>query len=192
MSKLTDTQFTILSTAAGRQDGHVLPLPEALKLKGANRQKVLDALLKKGLVEEHPCEDVDLARRKDGGLGLALVITNSGTAAALASEDENGDPKGAPGSRPIQSTAKKPRKTNAGKAPATAPTIKPNTKQAALIKMLERKQGATIPEIGNQIGWQAHSVRGAISGLVKKKLGLAVTSEVQDRRGRVYRISKRA
>ncbi len=39
--------------------------------------------------------------------------------------------------------------------------------------------------------WQAHSVRGAISGALKKKLGLAVSSEKSDGRGRVYRIAER-
>jgi hypothetical protein len=41
-------------------------------------------------------------------------------------------------------------------------------------------------------GWQAHSVRGAISGALKKKLGLEVTSEKIDGRGRVYRIAEAA
>ncbi len=62
------------------------------------------------------------------------------------------------------------------------------TKQAILIEMLRRPNGATIEQMTAETGWQAHSVRGAISGALKKKLGLAVTSERVGDRGRVYRI----
>lgn len=64
------------------------------------------------------------------------------------------------------------------------------TKQANLVELLERESGATISEIMAATNWQAHSVRGAISGTVKKKLGLSVTSEMEPDRGRVYRIQK--
>ncbi len=63
------------------------------------------------------------------------------------------------------------------------------TKQAILIEMLRRPNGATIQQMSAKTGWQAHSVRGAISGALKKKLGLAVTSERVGDRGRVYRIA---
>ncbi len=61
-----------------------------------------------------------------------------------------------------------------------------------MIDLLKRKKGATIGEIVEATGWQPHSVRGAISGALKKKLGLAVTSETVRARGRVYRIVERA
>ena len=66
--------------------------------------------------------------------------------------------------------------------------VRPGTKQALLIDLLRRKQGVTIDEISEATGWQAHSVRGAISGTIRKKLGLIVASEVVEDRGRVYRI----
>ena len=47
---------------------------------------------------------------------------------------------------------------------------------------------ATIAEIAEATGWQHHSIRGAISGSLKKKLGLTVTSEKVEGRGRVYRL----
>ncbi len=62
------------------------------------------------------------------------------------------------------------------------------TKQATLIDLLKRKTGATIDDLVKATGWQPHSVRGAISGTLKKKLGLKVTSEPIEKRGRVYRI----
>lgn len=63
------------------------------------------------------------------------------------------------------------------------------TKQEQLISMLRRPDGATIGEIVKAFGWQPHTVRGAISGALKKKLGLKVTSEKIGDRGRVYRIA---
>lgn len=63
-----------------------------------------------------------------------------------------------------------------------------NTKLSTVITLLRRPKGASINDLMNATGWQAHSVRGAISGAIKKKQGLAVTSEVSGDR-RVYRIA---
>jgi len=62
------------------------------------------------------------------------------------------------------------------------------TKQALLIAMLQRPDGATMAEIIAATGWQAHSARGAMSGALGKKLGLEVVSAKEDARDRVYRI----
>ena len=62
-----------------------------------------------------------------------------------------------------------------------------DTKQAQLIAMLRRKEGATIAQIVAATGWQPHTVRGAFAGALKKKLGLTVTSEKVEGT-RVYRI----
>lgn len=59
-------------------------------------------------------------------------------------------------------------------------------KLASLVTMLRRPKGASIDDLCKATGWQAHSVRGAISGSVKKRLGLAVTSDRIDG-VRVYR-----
>jgi len=64
-----------------------------------------------------------------------------------------------------------------------------NTKQAALIAMLRAPEGATLDEIVAALGWQKHTARGAMSGALKKRLGLTITSEQQPERGRVYRIA---
>ncbi len=71
----------------------------------------------------------------------------------------------------------------------TKPPARGETKQAMLINLLSQPDGATLTELVKTTSWQAHSVRGAISGTLKKKLGLAVTSESTDDRGRVYRIA---
>ena len=54
--------------------------------------------------------------------------------------------------------------------------------------MLTRSDGATITQIVEATGWQPHTVRGAFAGALKKRLGLTVTSEKVEGRGRVYRI----
>ena len=63
------------------------------------------------------------------------------------------------------------------------------TKQAMMIELLKRPGGATLAEIVEATGWQAHTVRGAMAGALKKKLGLTVTSEKDEVRGRVYRLN---
>jgi len=74
-------------------------------------------------------------------------------------------------------------------AKAKTPGTRNSSKQAQLIEMLKRPEGATIEEIVKKFDWQAHTVRGAIAGALKKKLGLDVQSEKAEGRGRVYRIA---
>ena len=62
------------------------------------------------------------------------------------------------------------------------------SKQDAVIRMLQRPEGATVDEVANAMGWQRHTVRGLFSGTLKKKLGLTLAS-AQEERGRVYRIA---
>jgi Protein of unknown function (DUF3489) len=56
--------------------------------------------------------------------------------------------------------------------------------------MLKRPEGATIEEIAAKLEWQAHTVRGAFAGALKKRLGLKVESEKVEGRGRVYRLPR--
>jgi hypothetical protein len=83
------------------------------------------------------------------------------------------------------------RKPRAAKEPRAKrdPRTRAESKQAKLIEMLKRAQGATIDEIASEFEWQKHTVRGAIAGALKKKLGLDVKSEKVEGRGRVYRIA---
>jgi hypothetical protein len=62
------------------------------------------------------------------------------------------------------------------------------SKQAAVIALLRRPEGATVDEVRAATGWQPHTVRGVFSGALKKKLGLAVIA-AKEERGRVYRIA---
>lgn len=60
------------------------------------------------------------------------------------------------------------------------------SKLAILVGLLERDGGATIKEMSAATGWQGNSVRGVLSGMLGKKLGLVIVSEKIAERGRVY------
>ena len=184
MTKLSDTQAIILSAAAQREDRIALPLPESLR--GGAAAKVIGAMLAKGFLEE---VDADMRKgepvwRETGdGHGVTLVATDAGLAAiGIEPEDANPAPAGATTEEPAPDT---PTETEA--APK-ARTPREGTKQATLIAMLRAPDGATIEEIMAATGWQSHTVRGAMAGALKKKLGLEVTSEKVEDRGRVYRL----
>jgi hypothetical protein len=80
------------------------------------------------------------------------------------------------------------RKPTAKMAKPVASASKRKSKQQRLIDMLHRPDGATIPQMSKAFGWEPHTVRGAISGALRKKLGLPVTS-TKEVRGRVYRLA---
>jgi hypothetical protein len=96
-------------------------------------------------------------------------FTKDGQKLALANTERLEPPK--------KSTVTSERKTRDG------------TKQAMMIELLKRPGGATLAEIVEATGWQAHTVRGAMAGALKKKLGLTITSEKDESRGRVYKIA---
>jgi predicted ArsR family transcriptional regulator len=80
---------------------------------------------------------------------------------------------------------KKAKRTPKAKQAASRTT----TKQTQLVAMLQRPDGATVDEIAKKLEWQAHSVRGAFVGVIKKRLQLDLRSEMIENRGRVYRIA---
>ncbi len=83
--------------------------------------------------------------------------------------------------------------TNAGPlavTPRRRSGSRPDSKQARMIAMLKRPEGATIEQIAEATGWARHTCRGAISGALKKRLGLTIISEKSEGAARVYRISE--
>jgi len=189
MTKLSDTQTIILSRAAQNEDRIAIPLPDGLR--GGAAAKVVGAMLTKGFLEE---VDADMRtgepvwRETGDGHGTTLVATDAGLAAiGIEPEDANTAPAGATDAPTEEPTPDTPNETE--KAPK-ARTPREGTKQATLITMLRAPDGATIEEIMAATGWQSHTVRGAMSGALKKKLGLEVNSEKVENRGRVYRIER--
>ena len=173
MTRITDTQLIVLSAAAQRADRLALPLPKSLK--GGAAHKVIKPLIDKGLLEEVEANRKladPLWRETGDGHGVTLVITEAGFA-AIGIEVEAQEPK-APKPEPKPGTTEQ--KTREG------------TKQALVIEMLRRPKGATIAEIVGATSWASHTTRGFFAGALKKKLGLTITSEKDEARGRVYRI----
>jgi len=194
MTKLSDTQLVILSAAAQREDRNVLPLPGSLR--GGAAAKVVGALLKRGLIAETATGSRAKAgaalnriwRNNEDGRAILLHITDGGLAAiGIAPEGNDSATTGADDAPNAEAPKHAPAE---GKPAPKARTPRAGTKQAKLIEMLRAEGGATIDEIVAESGWQPHTVRGAMSGALKKKLGLEVTSEKVEGRGRVYKLSK--
>lgn len=159
-AKLTDTQIAILKAAAGRPDGNIEPLPP--NLRGGARTKVIEGLLARGLITE-----------SEGNHRL----TDAGYAAVGKR-------------RPVAKGVQKLDAPDAlTKCEGTSPTIRPGTKLAAIIEAMRHPGGATIAQMMAGTGWQAHTVRGAISGMVRKRLGYQAVLEKGADGQRAYRIA---
>ena len=186
MTQLSDTQTIILSRAAQNMDRIALPLPDSLR--GGAAAKVVSTMIAKGLIEEVEADmrkGESVWRETGDGHGVTLIATNAGLAAiGIELEDANTASASAADAATNTPTSDGPAET---KAAPKAHTPRTGTKQAALIDMLSRPDGATIEEIAAALQWQVHTARGAMSGALKKKLGLSITSEKEDQRGRVYR-----
>ena len=77
-----------------------------------------------------------------------------------------------------------------GTEPAVPGKQQDGTKQAALIDLLKRPEGATLSQMVEATQWQVHTVRGAMAGALKKKLGLVITSEKSIGAERIYKIAQ--
>ena len=192
MHKLSDSQLVVLSTASQRPDGCVFPI--TLKLKGNAIGNVLKSLLTKGLLEEVPGRADDTLWRYDDGAPLTLRVSPAAERLIGIDAEATSSTDAFP-ARDRPSGKRKPAKAAQAAAPVEADTkprkertVRKDSKQAQLIAMLKRAKGASIAEIVEALEWLPHTVRGAIAGALKKKLGLEVVSEKSERRGRVYRI----
>jgi len=187
MTKLTETQTIILSAGAQRPDNIALPLPKGLA--GAAAKMAVSKMIEHGWLQEVDANirrGEPLWRETGDGHGTTLVVTDAGLLAiGIEPVDANATSTGALGA-PTEELASCP--TTGATPTPKAHTQREGTKQSTLIAMLRAPEGATMEAIIAATGWQAHSARGALSGALKKRLGLNVTSETEDQRGRVYRI----
>jgi hypothetical protein len=165
--QLSDAQAVILSTACAREDGAVFPVTASLK--GGAVGNVCKSLLKQGLIEEIAAKDLNTVWRHDEERGPITLRATPLAYSTLGITDEQDE-------------------TPPAETPTAPIRHRKGTKQETLIEMLRSDGGATIDEIVAQTGWQSHTVRGAMSGALKKKFGLEVTSEKVEGRGRVYRL----
>jgi len=192
MAYLSDTARVVLAAAAQRDDLSVLPFPDGVKAKGGAEQKVLAGLRNRGFVrvietpgrpqrivitsegmaaigvEAEDGADRDVTGPAEAGTGAtAADVAPAGDTPAPAAEGDSGATSA---KRKSKAKAAKPRKV----AQAEKPTPRAGTKQAKMIELLKRPEGATVEQIAEATGWQKHTIRGAISGALKKRLGLTV------------------
>ena len=158
--KFTDTQVAILKAAAGRPDGNIEPFPPTLR--GGARTKVIEGLLARGLIAD-----------ADGH----HLLTDAGYTAVGKR-------------RPVLKGVHKMDAPDALTRSEGIPrTIRSGTKLATIIDAMRHPGGATIAQMMAGTGWQAHTVRGAISGMVRKRLGYEVVTEKGADGQRAYRIA---
>ncbi|MCC5993922.1 MAG: DUF3489 domain-containing protein [Rhodobacteraceae bacterium] len=187
MPKLTDTQTIILSRAASRPGNLAMPLPDGLH--GAAAKMAVTRMITNGWLEEVDAElrrGEPLWRETGDSHGTTLIATEAGLEAIGI------EPVAASA---VSSARKGKLQMEADAAPTTENiavpkpiAIRAGTKQAQIIALLQRPEGASIAEIVDVTGWMPHSARGLISGGLKKKLGLQITSVKEQGRGSVYRI----
>ena len=160
-TNLTPAQHAILAYAHQHAAGRIAWFPD--HIKGGARAKVLEGLRARDLIEQ-------------AGTDLAV---SAGGYAALGVE---------PPTPQVAQAAGPAEPAEAAEAPAPRHT-RDNSKQAQVIAMLKRPEGATIAQICAATGWQQHTVRGTFAGAFKKKLGLALASEKAQGSERIYRVA---
>lgn len=156
---LSNTQYEILEHAIDHNDGQITWFPD--NVKGGARHKVIQGLVNKALITRDGKADWCVTAE-----GYIALGRDKPAPAALHSAPE----------------------MEAAVAP-DRPRTRENSKQATVIQMLQRPEGATITQICSATGWQAHTVRGTFAGAFKKKLGLNLTSDKPDGGERTYRIA---
>jgi hypothetical protein len=172
---LNPNQQAILEHAVQNAGGKIAWFPE--HIKGGARTKVLEALFKRALITPDGDDWVVAAEGYDalglprpGALPQTITLDDPGLKADVASAEAS-----------WQKPAKdKPVQTRA------------DSKQALVIALLQRPEGATIRQICEATGWMAHTARGCFAGTLKKRLGLKLTSDKPETGERIYRIQSSA
>ncbi len=192
MTKLTDTQLIVLSGAAAHGEGAASLPPRMTK---AAAIKVGSSLVARKLMREIRAKPgLPVWRGDEQGRGLALVVLRAGRDAIGVEEAETQNEVGAitPGSKGASRAKASPtmqaRKQQAASAPEPLPDCsmpREGSKQALIITMLKKKEGASIDALMEATGWLPHTTRAALTGL--RKRGFTI-EHAKEEGGTVYRI----
>lgn len=170
---LTAAQHAILAYALEHTDGKIVWFPD--NIKGGARKKVLDGLFSRALITTDGTDWFVAAEGYDA-MGRQRPAPAAPAAAPLEADPE------------IEAAVSAAEATWAQERPTEKPRTRENSKQADVIRMLKRPEGATVRQICEATGWQPHTVRGTFAGAFKKKLGLAIVSEKPQGGERIYRV----
>ncbi|MBK9441009.1 MAG: DUF3489 domain-containing protein [Comamonadaceae bacterium] len=182
--QLNPTQHAVLTHAAQATNGKITWFPD--NVKGGARQKVLTGLFNRALITSNGADRFVAAEGYDA---LELTRPTAAFAPEVATLEE--DPE-------LEATVAnvEAQWAQAAKHPlVAAPKAhrqREHSKQATIIGMLRRPEGATVAQICACTGWQAHTVRGTFAGAFKKKLGLTITSAKPDGGERCYHVAASA
>jgi hypothetical protein len=172
VTKLTDAQFVVLSSASQRPDRLLALRDDAHPSIG----KTVNALLRRSLLEETPVRRGQPCwRRDENDKPIGAKITDTGLS-ALGIIPEN-----------LATNAGQPTDHRNGAVASTAWLAKPGTKQAELIERLRHEDGATIAGLSEAMGWLPHTTRAALSGLRQK--GIVLLKLASPEGAPVYRIA---
>ncbi|MHA6724209.1 DUF3489 domain-containing protein, partial [Sphingomonas sp. RS2018] len=151
MTRLTDTQTILLSSAAQQDGGSVYPLPATITASGARLTKALTTLVDRGFLVERETDQAADTYRAEGEVRYGIYVTQAGLAAiGIDACDDGPDDIMAP-------------------APAPTPVATPRvTKGSTVLSLLQRDGGATLAELIDATGWLPHTTRAALTGLRKK------------------------
>lgn len=167
-TKLDDIQLLLLSVAATRPDGSLLPPSDTLGELSDRIRAAINALLRRKLAREIAVLTQTQSWRQEGDRLVGLVITDAGRAAIAA------DP----------AIANAP---PSGPAPPKSDSERRATKQSIVINMLCRADGAALVELCEATSWQPHSCRAFLSGL--RKNGCALERDKRDDGVTIYRLA---
>lgn len=171
MTNLSDTQRILLSTAVQRDTGSLLPLPASLK-PGGGTAKAIAALIKYGFAAERATNDRTTARRSDADIDYGVFITPAGGAAIGI------ELVGEPVADTVDAHEAAPAAPTAPSARSASPLPRASSKTAAVIALLTRPNGATLPDLIAATDWLPHTTRAALTGLRKK--GHSITRDKRD------------
>lgn len=170
---LTERQLELLTKAAQESDGCIEP---HLHLKGGVKVRMIDFFAARGLIAQVGGQwrlTTSAYSVVQGQANLASI-----TAAIPSPDTDTPDPElEAAVSAAEASWQAVQTKTMDRLTKLEASQTREGSKQALVIEMLKRPEGATIEQISEVTGWQRHTVRGTFSGALKKKLGLTIVSE---------------
>lgn len=190
MTDLTDTQRAIIEEGVKKKHNDIHELDSFYKHMPAVREKVIQGMLKRGLLTAARTEGKKTIYVLSESAQKAIATPASAEKPAKASAKPKGKPKAKSGASPKPS-GKKPGKSGAKPRQASGKSeTKPGktTKQQVIIDLLSRKEGATLSQLVKATDWQQHSIHGAMANM-RKKLKLAINSTKEDGKDRVYRIA---